>query len=336
MKRKIKLFLSFLLFLTFTWQVAFAQIKLTKSPLPINAPVMATAEYCTGFDFNDYSTTLDSHPSWGTVFVREQRWSQHPIIWKHLVSTLNFNPQQQSFPFSAYQGMGSLNLWPNVSDQVNQYEASGGAFTDDQGNAVNPTGTWFQAGINDPNTAAIFSAMMIWGWATPVYTNWRVDSQNSNGDVVESRVAVIRCVTLSHPNGRPDSACNWSAAGATDVLNQISNCPDLVVESVKMDLFLKSDFVDVMFTGQEYVDKPQLTGSQFVQEFIASGNAAGFPGHDFMFDPPEVTDGYGAVVEPELAVQRLLNSSRIQATQSLLRAPDKSLLKLSGSSLSSK
>ncbi len=197
---------------------------------PAVKPPSSMTEYCTGYDHDAYTDFIPTDES-------EYDYYQHAMVWKHLVNSgLGFDMPSWSFPLGVSQGDEAI---------LDQLEAGGVFYDQSTGATVDPSGQWNEVVINDPATAAIFAAISIWAWSTPVYFNFQnVPTTNPQG--LSSMLAVTHCVTLSVENSTtpPHIACGWDAASAEDMAIQAMNCPGLIIENVSM-----SYFTDYIFSG---------------------------------------------------------------------------------------
>ena len=261
-----------------------------KDSVPVPTGRLATVEYCTGFDYDDYITILGTN----------KKWKAHPYAWKSLRNPgLNLQIGNTSNPLNAFINEGD-------SVEFNDGEANG-VFTDNNGTIVDPAGYWVESYVpqEEGETAAILAAMVIWFWSSPVYVNYEYSDQ-----IVGGTVAAIDCITLSAPSGPPHDVCDWNPD--TDYLEQIEACNGLVVESVKLTaLNISYTFVNgIPIPHWTYFDVPPYSGAEFVEkyDFYAAGPV--------LYDPPVSINSFS-----------LINASERLATQVLLRTNDGSLIK---------
>lgn len=244
-------------------------------PLQLEQQAQATIDYCTGFNYEDYITEYDNHEPVDVVGPRY--WGEHPILWKHIIRPqIDFNPMTFSDETGYLNFDGTpdlLNIQLGDAARLNQYEESG-AFTQD-GITVDPPGYWLETIIDDAETTAIFAAMSIWAWNTPVYINFSTAASN-----VITRVGIIDCVTLTTPSGPPHEVCEWDVDA--DFIELIEACEGLIIESIKMtyysDSLLRRDFPEIY-----YVDGPTLDAESFELDF---DNFSSQYEHVVLYDPP--------------------------------------------------
>lgn len=232
------------------------------------APPPGTVTYSTGYTYQHYENKRQSFPP-----VQDLRnWGEHPIVWKHLrtEAELGFDPVDPS-------GIGTFVDLPflevDIGDAVdlNQFEASG-AFFDATG-PVDPAGEWLEITSEDGEQVAIFAAMVIWKWGSPVYVPYLAFFDSGSF----SAVGAIDEVTLSHPSGPPHVVCGWSDPDPN------ASCPGLTIDSVKMTYY--SDLVSVKTAASviEYFDEPAVSGQSFVETYEQST----IPGlRSVVYDPP--------------------------------------------------
>ncbi len=267
----------------------------------------STTEYCTGFDHDSYTPYLPPGQIQRDAF-------QHGMVWKHLVNPdLGFNLPGPSFPTGIREG---------DADVFQALEAGGTFFDTTTGNSVDPVGNWSEVSIEDPETAAVFAAISIWAWSTPVYFNFiGVPASDADGLFNDSFIGITHCVTLSVQNSTtpPHIACGWDAADADDMLNQVINCPNLIIENVEMS-YINGLFFDG--TGAEYVqadpDYPPIDGDLFAFHYGAFEDTV-------VIDPPSINAS-----TPLNDIQQILQISEILGSQALLRTSNGLLDRRSG------
>ena len=223
------------------------------------------------------------------------------MVWKHLINPgLGFDMPGPFYPLDVDEG---------DADELDQIEASGVFFDQSTGATVDPSGHWDEVEINDPATAAIFAAISIWAWETPVYFNfYGVPTTDPQG--LGSLVAATHCVTLSVENSAtpPHKACGWNAANAEDMAIQAANCPGLIIEKVTM-----SYFTDALLCGsngwyytQADPSYPTIDGALFEQHFFGS---------NMVVDPPAFS-----FESPLNDLQNIVDVSEILAANAQFRA----------------
>ncbi|MFQ3246876.1 MAG: hypothetical protein ACI9WC_001485 [Arenicella sp.] len=316
-----KTIIVILLIVSFQFSHTVSAQKLLK-PIDPNPPlinsVMATEQYCTGFDHNDMASTLNSFPNTGEISTPKRRWAQHPIIWKHLI-----RPQLSFYPHSIidpnigiimWSGLDpSLTLNDGVAQNLNVFEGAG-SFKDSAGVVVDPSGSWNQFVIDDSQTTAIFAAMAIWSWGTPVYLNFPVLS----APFLDSRVAIINCVTLSHPDNRPDLACDWDL---TSDPTQVQSCPGLVVESLDVSYFTSPSLcTGCDSSNQQFIHAGNISATVFDQSFNNLNSISADTVHRILIDPPVEVDQFGVTTDVTQQINTMLQISRRNAAEVMFRA----------------
>lgn len=267
--------------------------------LPDKPNKTSTTEYCTGLNHDSYTPYLPpGEPN--------NDYYQHAMVWKHLINPdIGFNKP----PFT-----GHVTVNDGDSEGLQALETFSSIFFDPMtGENINPSGNWSEIIINDPETAAIFTAISIWAWSTPVYFDF-INVPNINPQGFLSSMAVAHCVTLSTKNSTipPHIACGWDAANAEDMLQQVMSCPELIIEEVELSYF--TDYIDINI-GAYYVQAdpsfPIVDGEVFSDFY--GGNIINADKY-VVIDPPSFD-----IDTPLNDIQQILKMSKIMGSQALLR-----------------
>lgn len=222
-------------------------------PMPHRDP-QATIEYCTGFDYQDYAQEISMH-SGIPGETNPLSWGRHPILWKHMIHPeYDLDIYGEPFnPTEIFIGVpNGIDISPGDSVSLDGYEASD-AFSQN-GVSIDPAGNWVETIIPDATTTAIYAAMSIWRYSTPVYINY------NGGNLTGSAVGVIDCVTLSASAGPPHIACDWENNGVS--VGTAESCNDLVVESIKLTYFTEPTLC-IGCNGPYYEDASVMDAQTF-------------------------------------------------------------------------
>lgn len=233
-----------------------------------------------GFTCTDYSMSYyDKDYETPEIMGDWVQWGFHALQWKgykHIDAGGIYDPAPVEWA-PGWDYPDSVKC--SDADWLNDLEASG--IYD-----VNPRGTWFCKTENDPHLGAIFAAMAMHYWKTPVYKNARGSLSFPPNEYWNINAMVIEKVTLcTSARAQPHEVCEWDTLDWASGQGGLGACAaQLFLDSVEVGLFS-----DIPMCGSTTPFGPHKTvsGADWAQYYHnwAGGDS------ELIWDPPAGVSG---------------------------------------------